>query len=108
MEKKNYIKQIPIYDKHCEYHRLIEFLKEKNYNITYSLHNIKNDDHIVAIIIDLELEDVWESNVTCMAAWCRNGTRRPLKVQEFVENYDELVINNNFNKYYELIQIKER
>lgn len=108
MNKTRLIKQIPVTDIISEYKKLIHFLKDKNYNIAYYLLDLNDDDRYVAILVDLQEKDVWASNVTCMAAWCRNGTRYPLNVREFIENYDEFVINDNFNKYNEMIENKAR
>ena len=107
MNNTRLIKQIPVTDVISEYKKLIQFLKDKNYSIVYYLQDLNDDDHYVALLVDLEDKDVWASNVTCMAAWRRNGTRYPLNVNEFIENYDEFVINDNFNKYNEMIE-KER
>lgn len=107
MNNTRLIKQIPVTDNISEYKKLIQFFKDKNYNIAHYLQDLNDDDHYVALLVDLEDKDVWASNVTCMAAWCRSGTRYPLNVNEFIENYDEFVINDNFNKYNEMIEKKE-
>ena len=95
--------QIPISDTTIEYKRIIQFLKERGYHIANYLEDIKDDDRYVAIVVDNTEKCVFASNVTCMAGWCHNGTRKPLNAQEFFDNYDEFVINNNFKKYYEMI-----
>ena len=107
MNNTRIIKQIPVTDIISEYKKLIQFLKDKNFNIAHYLQDLNDDDHYVALLVDLEDKGVWASNVTCMAAWCRNGTRYPLNVNEFIESYDEFVINDNFNKYNEMIEKKE-
>lgn len=108
MNRTRLIKQIPVTDRTYEYKKLIRFLKDKNYNIAYYLQDLDETIRYVAILVDLEDKDVWASNVTCMADWCRNGTRYPLNVREFIENYNKFVINDNFNKYNEMIENKAR
>lgn len=106
--QSNRFSQIPVTDKTSEYKRLIQFLKEKNYEIAYHLQNIQDDDRIVAIVVDNQAKEVFGSNVTCMAAWCCQGTKYPLNVQEFIDNYDEFVIRNNIDKYYKMIHQKAK
>lgn len=100
--------QIPISDKIAEYKRVIQFLEEKDYDIAYYLKDLKDDERYVAIVVDNAEKCVFASNVTCMAAWCSNGKRIPLNVKEFIDNYDEFVINNNINRYNEMITGKVR
>ena len=105
-KKEKFISQIPVSDKTSEYIRLITFLKERDYKITYYLQDIKQEDRYVAIVVDNKTKDVFGSNVTCMACWCKNGTRMPLNVQEFIDNYDEFVVNNNVDEYERMIRQK--
>ena len=100
--------QIPVKDETVEYKRLIKFLREKGYSVAKHLLFMKDDDHYVAIVVDNTERSVFTSNVTCMAAWCSNGKRRPLNVKEFIDNYEEFVINNNIDKYNEMIIDKAR
>ena len=104
MEK---VKQIPVKDNNKEYRRLINYLYDKDYNILYYLKDIKDDDSYVALVVDIEDKKVFSSNVTCMAAWC-SGKRKPLNVKEFIDNYDEIVIQNNIDKYNDMILDKTR
>ena len=106
--QSSHYSQIPISDNTAEYKRVIQFLEEKDYDIAYYLKDLKDDERYVAIVVDNAEKCVFASNVTCMAAWCRNGTRYPLNVNEFIDNYDEFVINDNFNKYNEMIENKAR
>ena len=105
-KKEMFISQIPVSDKTSEYKRLITFLKKRDYRIAYYLQEIKQEDCYVAIVVDNKTKDVFGSNVTCMSCWCKNGTRRPLNVQEFIDNYDEFVVNNNIDEYETMIKQK--
>ena len=91
--------EIPVSDKDLdEYRRLIAFLKEKEYTIYHSLDQIKENDNIVAVNIDILNKEVYQSNITCMAIWC-NGTRYPLNVKEFIDNYHWLVEKPDIERY---------
>ena len=104
-DKKEYrTRQIPVTGSIEEYLRLIEFLRKKDYDIIYYLENI--DYKYPALIVDICHKEVYGSNVTCMAAWCNNGTQYPLNVEEFIDNYDEFVVKNNMDKYFATIHEK--
>ena len=106
--QSSHYSQIRISDNTSEYKRVIQFLEEKDYDIAYYLKDLNDDERYVAIVVDNAEKCVFASNVTCMAAWCSNGTKKPLNVQEFIDNYDEFVINNNINRYNETIENKAR
>ncbi|MBQ1534847.1 MAG: hypothetical protein IIZ64_08555 [Erysipelotrichaceae bacterium] len=91
--------RIPVSDKDLdEYRRLIEFLKEKGYVIYHDLNRINDGDKIIAVNIDVLNKEVSQSNITCMAIWC-NGTRYPLNVKEFIDNYHWLVEDPDIERY---------
>ena len=60
----------------------------------HGLNNLKEGDHSVAAVIDVEEKSVRTTNITCMARWC-DFKRKPLSVDQFINNYDRLVVEKD-------------
>ena len=104
---KRSVKQIPLrYETVDEIRELVKFLKEKGYKILHGLDNLKEGDHVVAVVIDIEDKDVHTTNITCMARWC-DFKRKPLSINQFIENYDRLVVEKDEEFYNSLIAINK-
>ncbi|MBQ1567556.1 MAG: hypothetical protein IIZ80_06675 [Erysipelotrichaceae bacterium] len=104
----NTIPQIPVsYSTNGEYRKLIEELQKLDYRIYHSLDRIKDEDHIVAIIIDNREKCVLLSNVTCMACWCSANDAIPLNAEEFLSNLDILIKNPDTSLYRRMIETKK-
>ena len=61
-KKEGLIRQIPVSDSNENYRILIDFLKSEGYRIKDYLSDIKDDDKIVAIIIDNRDKSVSKTN----------------------------------------------
>lgn len=98
------LKQIPLrYDSLNEIRNLVVFLEQKGFTILHGLSCIKEDERIVAVVVDIEDKVVFTSNVTCMACWC-NFIRYPLSIKQFYKYYDRLVIKKDKKFYNHLIE----
>ena len=104
-KKEGFIRQIPVSDSDENYRILIDFLKSKGYKIKDYLLDIKDDDKVVAIIIDNRDRSVSKTNVTCMAGWS-NCKRKPLNVKEIIDNYERFILDNDIEGYHEIITNK--
>ena len=104
---KRSLKQIPLRHKTFdEIRELVKFLKEKGYKILHGLDNLKEDDRVVAVVIDVEDKNVHTTNITCMARWC-DFKRKPLSVNQFIKNYDRLVVEKDEEFYNALIEVNK-
>lgn len=104
---KRKLEQIPLKHENLdELKKVIKFLKDKGYKILHGLNNLKEGDHIVAAVIDIEEKSVRTTNITCMARWC-DFKRKPLSVDHFINNYDRLVVEKDEEFYNTLIEINK-
>jgi len=90
------------YKKKDSINELVQRLKRDGFEIYHFLDDVyKIKEHIIGICIDLKDKVVFQLNTTCMAAWS-GGKRRPLYVEEIIDNYDRLIIGKDFD-YYKLL-----
>ena len=87
---------------------LITKLKNDNFSIYHGLDNVMNlKDKIIGLCIDLDAKTVFQLNVTCMACWC-DGYRKPLYVEEIIDEYDKLILQNDYRLYEQLVIEKSK
>ncbi|MCQ2814835.1 MAG: hypothetical protein MJ227_00865 [Bacilli bacterium] len=102
------MKQIPlVYKSKDDLKAVITICKKLNYKIMHCLDDIDSiKEHIVAIVLDTEYKEVFQSNVTCMACWCSSSKepRKPLYADQFVENYEKLLIEKDDKFYNKMIR----
>lgn len=113
-KNKRSLEQIPIkFDSNSQLREFVSFIKSKGYKLLHGLDQIEDDEKIVAVVVDTEEKTLSTTSVTIMACWC-NFVRHPLTTVQFIQYYDEFVINKNLKFYNELIeengrkQIEER
>ena len=101
-----HVSQLPISeDNNPDYRRLMTFLKEKGYTLCHGLDNIRDNEKIVAVCIDLKTREVWEINTTCMAGWTSAFKERfPLSVDMLIENFEALTIEKDEELYDSLLR----
>ena len=83
-------------------------LKEAGYEVDEELNHIyRRKKPIIAVMVDTSSQDVWLTNITCMACWCSRYADYPLYISEALEHFDELFIQKDmelFNKLLESVQ----
>lgn len=101
------ITQFPLrYDKVEDIKELAVFLEKKGYEILHGLSEPeKLKEHIVALVVDSDDKTLFQSNVTCMAAWS-NFKRTPISVKQFISLYERIVVNKDYEHYEQLIDIR--
>ena len=86
----------------------VKKLRDDGFSIHHGLDNIIGlKDKIVGLCIDLDDKTVFQLNVTCMACWC-DGYRKPLYVEEVIDEYDKLILLNDFCLYEQLVNEKSK
>ena len=105
-----FVSQLPISKvNNQDYRRLVAFLKEKGYTLCHGLDDIRDDDRIVAVCVDVIEKEVWETNITCMAGWTATFKEHlPLSVDMFVEHFDALTIGKDEDLYDSLTRERYR
>ena len=66
-----------------EYRRLIAFLKERGYELSYPLDSLSDDDHVKAVMIDTVNKTAHAPSTTIMACYvtCKG---RVFDIEEFI------------------------
>ena len=83
---------------------LVKLLKERGYKALHNLDNVLSFDRLpVGLCIDNEEKCIFTSNVTCMAGYCMSTNRKPLYVQEVIDNIETLIDKLDINFYNELL-----
>ena len=101
---KRKLNQIPIrYESFDELKKLISFLKSKGYQIMHGLDDSSNYDDVVAVMVYNSDKTVSKTNVTCIARWC-NFKRKPLSANQFIGNYNRLIVEKDEIFYNTLIE----
>ena len=98
-EKKRRIEQIPIaYESRDELSRLIGFLRSKGYT------GYARGSGPRAVYLDLMKKTYHRPSVMVMACWCSGRNRYPLTVDQFMENFVRIVIDDDTDFYNELLR----
>lgn len=85
---------------------LSDKLKDNGYEIYSGLDAPESiSNKIIGICVDLYNKVVYQLNVACMACFS-NGKRKPLYVEEVIENYDRLILDKDYDYYVKLIKEK--
>ena len=105
-----YVSQLPISEaNNPDYRRLMTFLKEKGYTLRHGLDNIRDNERIVAVYLDVITKEIFETNITCMAGWITAFAERlPLDVDMLIENFDALTIEKDEDLYDSLLRERYR
>ena len=92
------VKSLPVvFENENERERLISFIEEKGYTGDPGTSERK------ALYLDNETKRYHEPSVTTMVGWCY-GFRYPLSTDEFIKNYQRIVVDNDVDYYLDLIQ----
>ena len=102
---KQIINQIPV--SNCsreQYRHLIALLEKDGYKAAVNLQDERKDIH--GIVIDNLDKTVSIAGITYLAAWC--GFRRyPLNYEQFIKNYEKLLIEPDHELYKQLTEENE-
>lgn len=105
---ENKVEQIPLaYKTKEDLKKVVKLCQSLGYKIFHKLDDIDSiKNHIVAIVVDTKEKNVFQINVTCMAAWCSLGSKpkKPIYAHELLENYQKLLIERDIKFYAEMIQ----
>lgn len=84
-------KQIAVSGKSIdEYKRLVSFLKEEGYKLQGILADLKDDDTVVAVIVDSDNMVAYNTSVTIMACRAASGLKA-ISVEAFMKKQQQLV-----------------
>lgn len=105
-----YVSQLPISEtNNPDYRRLMAFLKENGYTLCHGLDNIRDNEKIVAVCVDVIEKEVSETNVTCMVGWITAFAERlPLSVDMLIEHFNALTIEKDEDLYDSLLRERYR
>ena len=105
-----YVSQLPIGEaNNPDYRRLMAFLKGKGYTLHHGLDNIRDNERIVAVYLDVITKEIFETNITCMAGWVTAFKGRlPLNIDMLIENFDALTIEKDEDLYDSLLRERYR
>lgn len=98
--------QIPLAFKALkEIKALVGRLKELGYYVDEELNHIyRRKKPIIAVMVDINSQDVWLTNITCMAGWCTTYADYPLYISEALEHFDELFVQKNLDLFNQLLE----
>ena len=80
-------------------------LREAGYDANEELNHIyRRKRPIIAVMVDIDSQDVWLTSVTCMACWCTTYADYPLYISEALEHFDEIFIQKDLGLFNQLLE----
>lgn len=67
-----------------EYRKLVSYLKSQGIRVEGFLNNLEDDDHVPAVVIDMDSNTACVTSVTIMACRAAGGNYKPLTVEEYI------------------------
>ena len=97
---------IPLaYREISEVKTLSNFLSLKGFSTSdYLLKHIDDNRYVPAVILYVDKKILDATSITIMACWC-NSNRKPLYIHEFIELFQNIVVDGDY-EYYEFLTHK--
>ena len=108
-KKQGMVRWIPVYEEvHKEkYESLIKFMKDKGYEISKGLSQLKEYSDVLVVTVDNLNREVHISGPTSMMLWSVES-RCPMNVDEYLDNYERIVVDCDIDYYYDFITSKSK
>ena len=106
--KEGMVRWIPVYEGNQKekYGTLLRFMKDKGYEISDGLSQLSDYSDVLVVTVDNLNKDVHISGPTAMMCWSVGG-KQPMNVDEYLDNYERIVVNHDIDYYYEFIRNKQ-